>query len=149
MLPLSTLSSKSLMGSPKSVSPMMMLYPTVTVAKVAAAEAELRPKIIPPSGFVYLNVFWVATEARYFPPMEMVIIKAATFIVSKSLKKTVTSINIPTLIRKKGIKIAFPTNSTRFIKDDVRGISLFNANPARKAPIIASIPANSASSAAR
>ena len=126
-----------------------MLYPTVTVAKVAAAEAELNPKIIPPSGLVYLKVFCVATEARYFPPIEIVIINAATLMVSKSLKKTVTSINIPTLIRKKGIKIAFPTNSTRFINDEVCGINLFRANPARKAPIIASIPASSARSAAK
>ena len=137
------------MGSPKSVSPRIILYPTVTVAKVAAAEAELNPKIIPPSGLVYLNVFCVATDARYFPPIEITIIKAATFMVSKSLKKTVTSINIPTLIRKKGIKMAFPTNSTLFINEEVCGINLFKAKPARKAPIIASIPANSANKAAK
>ena len=86
---------------------------------------------------------------KYFPPMEMTIMSNATLIVSKSLKKTVKSINIPTLIKKKGIKIAFPTNSTLFISDEVCGINLFKAKPAKKAPIIASIPASSANKAAR
>ncbi len=36
-----------------------------------------------------------------------------------SLKKILKSISIPTLMRKKGIKIAFPTNSTRFINAEV------------------------------
>ena len=40
--------------------------------------------------------------------------------------------------------MALPTNSTRFISGELCGISLFSANPARKEPIIASIPANCA-----
>jgi hypothetical protein len=48
---------------------------------------------------------------------------------------------MPTLIRNMGIKKLFPINEILFIKADVAGISLLNVNPARKAPIIGSIPA--------
>src|SRR5690606_7827370 len=100
------------------------------------AEAELSPKIIPPSALVKEKVFCVASEAKYFPPMETAIITDATLMVSKSLKKTLKSINIPTLMRKKGIKIALPTNSTRFINEEVRGIKRLSDKPAKNAPII-------------
>ena len=36
---------------------------------------------------------------------------------------------MPTLIRKNGMKMAFPTNSMRFISDDVEGISLLSDRP--------------------
>ena len=49
--------------------------------------------------------------------------------------------------KKKGIKTALPTNSTLFINAEVLGINLFSESPAKKAPIIASIPANSAKKA--
>ena len=56
---------------------------------------------------------------------------------------------MPTLIRKNGMKMAFPTNSMRFISDDVEGISLLSDRPVRKAPMMPSIPASSASTAPR
>ena len=37
--------------------------------------------------------------------------------------------------------MAFPTNSMRFISDDVEGISLLSDRPVRKAPMMPSIPA--------
>ncbi len=55
---------------------------------------------------------------------------------------------MPTLIKKKGIKSALPTNSIRFISADVWGMSVFKAMPARNAPIMASTPASSARNAA-
>jgi len=39
--------------------------------------------------------------------------------------------------------MALPTNSILFIKGEVPGINLLIASPVRKAPIIASTPANS------
>src|SRR5690606_41142433 len=87
--------------------------------------------------------------AKYFPPIEQAIITSATIMVSQLLKKTEKSIIIPTLIKKNGMNMALPTNSIRFINDEVCGINLFNANPARNAPIMASTPANSAKSDAK
>lgn len=40
--------------------------------------------------------------------------------------------------------MALPTNSILFIRGEVWGIRRFNANPAKNALVIASIPANSA-----
>ena len=48
---------------------------------------------------------------------------------------------MPTPIRKKGMKTALPTNSMRFIRGEVRGMSRFMARPARKAPMMGSRPA--------
>ncbi len=47
------------------------------------------------------------------------------------------------------MKRALPTNSIRFISGEVRGINRFIARPARKAPMIGSIPAVSARKAPR
>ena len=44
---------------------------------------------------------------------------------------------------------ALPTNSVRFINGDTCGIRRFNTNPAKNAPKIPSIPANSAKAALR
>ena len=49
--------------------------------------------------------------------------------------------SMPTPIRKKGMKMAFPTNSIRFIRGEVRGIWRLRANPERNAPMIGSSPA--------
>ena len=91
----------------------------------------------------------MATAARYFDRTPTTVINRAISMVLLSLKKILKSISIPTLMRKKGMKMAFPTNSTRFINADVCGMSLLRAKPAKKAPIMASIPASSARSAAR
>ncbi len=53
------------------------------------------------------------------------------------------STNIPTEIKKMGIKRAFPKNSILFINADECGINLLSASPAAKAPIIGSIPPSS------
>src|SRR5690606_40701775 len=53
------------------------------------------------------------------------------------------------ILRKKGIKIAFPIKSIRFIRADECGINRFNASPAIKAPIIGSKPQTSAIKAAK
>lgn len=47
------------------------------------------------------------------------------------------------------MKIALPTNSTRFISGEVAGISLLSASPARNDPMIASSPASWARKAPR
>ena len=60
------------------------------------------------------------------------------------LKTTDTSTSIPTEIKKMGINNEFPKNSIRFINADECGINLLRAKPAAKAPIIGSIPPNSA-----
>ncbi len=48
---------------------------------------------------------------------------------------------MPTPIKKKGMKMALPTNSMRFIKGEVPGMRRFMARPARKAPMMGSRPA--------
>ncbi len=149
MLPLRTCSLSSRTGSPVAVSDRMMLYPTITDASVAAAEAVLMPKMSMPSSLVSRSDFRVATAARYFPPIEATSITAATPKVSQPLKNTLKSMSMPTLMRKKGMNSALPTNSTRFISVEVRGISWLSANPAKKAPMMASTPATSASNDAR
>ena len=50
--------------------------------------------------------------------------------------------NIPTPIKKNGIKREWPTNSIRFIKAEVWGIKRLRVRPAKKEPIMGSIPAN-------
>ena len=57
--------------------------------------------------------------------------------------------SIPTLMRKKGMKMALPTKSMRFISGEVRGMSRPMARPARKAPMMGSRPAASAAKAPR
>src|SRR5690554_3938765 len=57
--------------------------------------------------------------------------------------KMETSTNIPTEMRKRGMKSALPKNSILFINADECGINLFSANPAAKAPMIGSIPPSS------
>jgi hypothetical protein len=47
-------------------------------------------------------------------------------------------------MRKKGMKMALPTNSMRFISGEVRGMSRLRARPERKAPMIGSSPASCA-----
>ena len=47
------------------------------------------------------------------------------------------------------MKMALPTNSTRFISGDVRGMSRLRAMPERNAPMIGSRPANWAKKAPR
>ena len=118
----------------------------MTAARVAAACALLKPKIISRSSLVYLNCFCVNQAARNLARVAIIVITTATLMVSK-LTKDLKLISMPTPIRKKGMKMAFPTNSTRFIKADVRGMSLFMDSPDRNAPIIGSIPASSARNA--
>ncbi|MNY12387.1 hypothetical protein D3C86_1454660 [compost metagenome] len=74
---------------------------------------------------------------------------AAIIKASGPRNKTLTSTIIPTLIKKKGMKIAFPINSIRFISAEEWGINLFNAKPATNAPIIGSSPAISDKKAAK
>jgi len=108
---------------------------------VAAACELVRPKIILRSSFVYPKLFWVSQAGMNLPASATRVITMATITVSR-LTNARKSISIPTPMRKNGMKIAFPTKSMRFIKGDVRGISLFRARPARNAPMIASMPAN-------
>ena len=56
---------------------------------------------------------------------------------------------MPTLNKKKGMKIALPTNSTRFMSGDVEGISRLRVNPTKNAPMMASRPAACARNAPR
>ncbi len=65
----------------------------------------------------------------------------ATTAVSVLLKNARKSISIPTLIKKNGMKMEFPTKSMRFMSGEVRGIKRLSASPARNAPMMASIPA--------
>ena len=57
------------------------------------------------------------------------------------VRKTEKLTIIPTLIRKIGMNKLFPIKEMRFISAEVGGMRLLRANPARKAPIIGSIPA--------
>ncbi len=125
------------------------LYPTKIMASVAAACALLSPKIICLCSFVYLNNFWVIKEAIHFPQSEVMVKDTATIKAIGPLKSTRTFTNIPTLIKKKGIKIALPTNSIRFISMEVCGINRFKASPAKNAPIMGSTPATCAKKAAK
>jgi hypothetical protein len=70
-------------------------------------------------------------------------INKASFVLYSKLR----FISIPTLIRKNGINNVLPTNSILFINAELFGIKRLNANPDKKAPIIGSIPANSAKKA--
>src|SRR5690606_15116439 len=73
----------------------------------------------------------------------------ATVSASGPLKRTFRSTNMPTLMRKKGMNNAFPTNSILFIRGEVRGTSVLSANPAINAPMMGSIPATSAKKLAK
>ena len=56
--------------------------------------------------------------ARYFPTSATEISTKAIKMVSKPENNILRLINIPTLIRKKGINIDFPINSIRFISGE-------------------------------
>ena len=64
-------------------------------------------------------------------------------------KKACTSMSMPMLIRKNGIKMALPTNSMRFIKGETPGISRLSTKPAKNAPNMPSKPTTSASNEAK
>ncbi|MPM64869.1 hypothetical protein SDC9_111760 [bioreactor metagenome] len=92
----------------------------------------------------YLKITCVKKAATHFPKMVVTVSAKATMAVVGPLKTTDTSTNIPTEIKKTGIKSEFPKNSIRFINADECGISRFKASPAAKAPMIGSIPPSSA-----
>ena len=71
----------------------------------------------------------------------------AAITVGISLNNIVKSTIMPTLIKKNGMKMAFPTKSMRFINGERLGINLFKEIPARKAPTMYSIPASLARNA--
>ena len=144
MVPFNTSSFNKRIGSPVTSVPNTTLYPINTAASVAAAWALLNPNNKRPSSQVNLKFFSVTHAAINFEAVAIMVITKATNNAVQPFVKVRTSTNIPTPIKKKGIKIAFPTKSIRFIKAEVFGINRFNANPARKAPIIASKPAASA-----
>ncbi len=125
------------------------LKPTKITASVAAALEPLKPKISCRCALEYLNISCVNQAAIHL--LERAIIENVPAIIRAvgPLKITLTSTNIPTLIRKNGINKEFPINSILFIRADDAGMSLFNANPATNAPIIGSNPAISAKNAAK
>src|SRR5690606_2086975 len=123
---------------------MLLLYPTIITASVAAAWALLKPNIKLRWLVEYLNVNCVAVAARNLPNTATTVSVPATIKAVGPFDNTLISTIIPTDIRKKGIKIALPINSILFIKAEECGISLFKANPAANAPMIGSSPAISA-----
>ena len=137
MVPLRTSSFMSL--SPFSI---IIWWPTSTAAKVAAADALLRPKTIFLSFPVIPKIFCEMNAPIHLLPTATSVIIIATFRVEPPEKRAFTSIIIPTPIRKYGIKIAFPTNSNLFISGDTCGMSLLRTSPVRNAPMIPSIPTN-------
>jgi hypothetical protein len=56
---------------------------------------------------------------------------------------------MPTLMRKKGMKRALPTNSKRFMSTEDEGIRRLSDKPATKAPMMGSTPATWARKAAK
>src|SRR5690606_33383116 len=95
---------------------MLLLYPTIITAKVAAACALLKPKIRLRWFELYLKIYWVMVAAMNFPKTETMVNVPATINAEGPLVSTLISTIIPTEIRKKGIKIALPINSILFIK---------------------------------
>ena len=78
----------------------IILYPTNTAAKVAAAWALLRPNISSRSIAFILYIFWVSHEAIHLLAKATVVITTATFNASPCPKSILISINIPTPIKK-------------------------------------------------
>ena len=113
MVPLST--SSFIRRSPFSI---IIPCPTRTAARVAAAEALLSPKIMFLSFFFIPKIFWVANAPIHLLPMATTVIIAATLRACPPVKSALTSISIPTPMRKYGMNIAFPTNSSLFISGD-------------------------------
>src|SRR5699024_12075809 len=79
------------------------LWPTMITARVAAAWAELNPKIRLPWFLFILKVKRVASAAIYLPNMATKVSTVAVKIVAVPLVITEMSTIMPTLIRKKGI----------------------------------------------
>ena len=80
----------------------------------------------------------------HFVTIAIMVIIIATHIECKSVTNARKFIIIPIPIKKKGMKIAFPTNSILFINGEIFGINLFNISPAKNAPKIPSNPAHCA-----
>ena len=125
------------------------LKPMRITAIVAAACDVLNPNIRFRCVLLYPNIFCVIKAASHLVARAIAVNAPAIINAPDPFNNTRKSTSIPTLIKKKGIKIALPVNSIRFINGEVCGISWFNARPARNAPIIASIPASSANQEAR
>ena len=126
-----------------------IFVPTITIAKAPAAWALLKPNIIWREEADIRHTNCVIQAATHLVKVATTTITTTTLIVSPPLNKALKLISIPTPIRKYGMNKALPTNSVRFINGDTRGTRRFNTNPAKKAPKIPSIPANSAKAALR
>ena len=113
-------------------------------AMVAAAWELLNPKMIFRCIAEYLKITWVKKAATHFPAMAVTVSVKAINRVAGPSKTTDTSTNMPTEIRKMGMKRELPKNSIRFINAEECGINLLRAKPAANAPIIGSIPPSSA-----
>src|SRR5690606_24938369 len=111
-------------------------YPTIIMAKVAAAWALLKPKIKFLSFLEYFAKKLVAVAAKNLPVTATTVNVPAIISAIGPFIKTLISTIIPTDIKKKGMKMAFPMNSIRFIKAEECGMSLLSAKPATNAPII-------------
>ena len=83
--------------------------PIKVTASVAAACGVDSPNIVNPSAVVSLKMNFVIPAAINLPTTTIAVNNKVMTQTSK-LIKTPTSTNIPTEIKKKGIKRAFPTN---------------------------------------
>ena len=88
-----------------------------------------------------------ANAANHFPLNATAVNVMATKTALYPYSNTRRSTNIPTEIKKKGMKSELPVNSMRFMSCEFVGINLFSDNPTANAPIIGSKPANSAKKA--
>ena len=121
----------------------------MAAANVAAACEVLRPNMRLRSSDDMRYTFDTRNDAIHLPVSAVPTMTAATMSEPPPLKSTLTSIIIPTPMRKKGMKIALPTKSMRRMRGDEWGMSLLSTSPVMKAPRIPSMPASFISPAPR
>ena len=121
-----------------------MLCPIVTIAKVPAAVACVRPKISWRSIACKRKHNCANHAAKLLPNNLVPIITTATNKVVHPLHTTLISIIRPTPIRKSGTKIFVPTKLICFITGLRLGTKRLSIAPQRNAPKILSKPAHSA-----
>ena len=100
---------------------LIRLFPTITIARAPAAWASLSPKSMSPSWLLSFRIFRLQKAAIHFDKVPATTMTTTTKTGSVLSKRGLMLTSMPTPMRKKGMKMAFPTNSTRFISGPLCG----------------------------
>ena len=103
--------------------------PTITIAMAPAACADVSPNIMFPAAHGSRITRHEAYAAMALPSVPKMTIVAMTTSMPPPSNNIPTSINMPTPMRKYGMKRALPVNSMRFMRGETLGMNRLSTSP--------------------